>query len=79
MLDGLERRLKKLELYVRIQKFAKVWTLYLKVIAINLLQKNKILKIGLKHYNKTFKRYYEGTPEKVASYAQVKPDLDGQK
>lgn len=25
------------------------------------------------------KRYYEGTPEKVASYAQVKPDLDGQK
>ena len=53
--------------------------MYLKVIAINLLQKNKILKIGLKHYNKTFKRYYEGTPEKVASYAQVKPDLDGQK
>lgn len=25
------------------------------------------------------KRYYEGTPEKVASYAQMKPDLDGQK
>lgn len=25
------------------------------------------------------KRYYEGTPEKVASYAQMKLDLDGQK
>ena len=25
------------------------------------------------------KRYYEGTPELVASYAKMKPDLDGQK
>lgn len=25
------------------------------------------------------KRYYEGTPELLASYAAMKPDLDGQK
>lgn len=25
------------------------------------------------------KRYYEGTPEQVASYARMKPDIDGQK
>ena len=25
------------------------------------------------------KRYYQGTPELLASYAAMKPDLDGQK
>ena len=25
------------------------------------------------------KRYYEGTPDKLASYVAMRPDLDGQK